>query len=64
MKLQGKVLQSFNDADNNLKKYNAGKDVFQAEEKRYNKLYIKGYVEKGKKICKKQNVDSITSEEK
>lgn len=64
MKLQGKVLQSFNDRNNNLKKYNAGKDMFQAEEKRYNELYAKGYVEKGKKISKKQNVDSITLEEK
>lgn len=48
--LEGKVIKDFNDTKNNLKKYTAGKDIFKADDKRYNELYNKGYVEKGKKV--------------
>ncbi len=53
--LEGKVLKSFNDKQNNLKHYKAnGKTKFRAEEKRYNELKDKGYLEEGKEITSKK----------
>ena len=41
--LEGKVIKSFNDKQNNLKHYEAnGKTKFRAEDKRYNELKVKG----------------------
>ena len=48
--LERKVIKDFNDKENKLKKYTAGKDIFRAEEKRYNELKAKGYVGEGKKV--------------
>ncbi len=50
MILEGKVLKDFNDSKNNLKKYEAGKSIFKAEEKRYKELRSKGYVDDGKEV--------------
>lgn len=53
--LEGKVLKSFNDKQNNLKHYKAnGKTKFKAEEKRYNELKDKGYLEEGKEVTSKK----------
>lgn len=53
--LEGKVLKSFNDKENNLKHYEAdGKTKFRAENKRYNELKVKGYVEEGKEVTTKE----------
>lgn len=52
--LEGKVLKDFNDKQNNLKKYTAGKK-FKAEDKRYNELKAKGYVEEGKEVTSKSD---------
>lgn len=52
--LEGKVLKDFNDKENNLKKYTVGKK-FKAENKRYNELKAKGYVEEGKEIATKND---------
>lgn len=52
--LEGKVLKDFNDKENNLKKYTIGKK-FRAENKRYNELKAKGYVEEGKEIATKND---------
>lgn len=53
--LEGKVLKSFNDKQNNLKHYKAnGKTKFRAEEKRYNELKDKGYLEEGKEVTSKK----------
>lgn len=52
--LEGKVLKDFNDKENNLKKYTTGKK-FRAENKRYNELKAKGYVEEGKEIATKND---------
>lgn len=54
--LEGKVLKSFNDKQNNLKHYEAnGKTKFKAEEKRYNELKAKGFVEEGKEVPTKKD---------
>ena len=54
--LEGKVLKDFNDKENNLKHYEAdGKTKFRAEDKRYNELKAKGYVEEGKEVETKNN---------
>ena len=45
--LEGKVIKDFNDVENNLKKYTVGKK-FKAENKRYNELVSKGFLEEGK----------------
>lgn len=50
--LEGKVIQDFNDKENNLKKYTKGKK-FKAEEKRYNELKDKGFLEEGKEVTAK-----------
>lgn len=50
--LEGKVLKDFNDKENNLKKYTAGKK-FKAEEKRYRELEAKGFVGEGKEVTTK-----------
>lgn len=50
--LEGKVIKDFNDKENNLKKYTAGKK-FKAEDKRYNELKAKGFVEEGKEVVVK-----------
>ena len=50
--LEGKVLKDFNDKENNLKKYTVGKK-FKAENKRYNELQAKGYLEEGKEVILK-----------
>ena len=52
--LEGKVLKDFNDKQNNLKKYTAGKKI-KAEDKRYNELKAKGYVEEGKEVTSKSD---------
>lgn len=51
--LEGKVIKDFNDKQNNLKRYEAGK-IFKAENKRYNELKLKGFLEKGKEINAKE----------
>lgn len=54
--LEGKVLKSFNDKQNKLKHYEAdGKTKFKAEDKRYNELKAKGYVEEGKEVTSKSD---------
>ena len=54
--LEGKVLKDFNDKENNLKHYEAdGKTKFRAEDKRYNELKVKGYVEEGKEVAVKKD---------
>lgn len=54
--LEGKVMKSFNDKQNNLKHYEAnGKTKFRAEDKRYNELKVKGFVEEGKEVATKNN---------
>lgn len=50
--LEGKVIKDFNDKENNLKKYTVG-NKFKAENKRYNDLKDKGFVEEGKEITSK-----------
>ena len=50
--LEGKVIKDFNDKENNLKKYTVGKK-FKAENKRYNDLKDKGFVEEGKEVTSK-----------
>ena len=52
--LEGKVIKSFNDKENNLKKYEVGKK-FKAEDKRYNELIAKGFVEEGKEVASKSD---------
>ncbi len=53
--LEGKVLKSFNDKQNNLKRYEAnGRTKFKAEDKRYNELKDKGYLEEGKQVTSKK----------
>lgn len=50
--LEGKVIKDFNDKENKLKKYTEGKK-FRAENKRYNELKAKGYLEEGKEVSSK-----------
>lgn len=52
--IEGKVLKDFNDKLNNLKNYKKGQK-FKAEEKRYNELKIKGFLEEGIEIITKKN---------
>lgn len=52
--LEGKVLKNFNDKENKLKKYEKGKK-FKAENKRYNELKAKGFVEEGKEVTAQNN---------
>lgn len=52
--LEGKVIKDFNDKQNNLKKYTAGKK-FKAEDKRYEELEAKGFVGEGKEVIVKSN---------
>ena len=48
--LEGKVIKSFNDKQNNLKHYEAnGKTKFRAEDKRYNELKEKDLLKKVKR---------------
>ena len=54
--LEGKVIKSFNDKQNNLKHYEAnGKTKFRAEDKRYNELKEKGFVKEGKEVTTKKD---------
>ena len=54
--LQGKAIKSLNDNKHNLKQYKAnGKTKFRAEDKRYNELKVKGFVEEGKEVATKNN---------
>lgn len=54
--LEGRVIKSFNDKQNNLKHYEAnGKTKFRAEDKRYNELKVKGFVEEGKEVTTKKD---------
>lgn len=55
MKLKGKVLISFNDKYDNLKRY-------EAEKERYIELYDLGYLEEGKEVIKMKNKDSKSEE--
>ena len=60
MKLTGKVLKPFNDSKDNFKEYTPkddykDADVFTAERERYEDLYRKGYVEKGKLVEDKKS---------
>lgn len=50
--LEGRVIKDFNDKEDNLKKYTKGKK-FKAENKRYNELKDKGFVEEGKDVTSK-----------
>lgn len=52
--LEGRVLKDFNDKQNNLKNYKKGQK-FKAEDKRYNELKAKGYVEEGKEVTTKSD---------
>ncbi len=53
--LEGKVLKSFNDKQNNLKHYEAnGRTKFRAEEQRYNELKNRGFVAEGKEVTSKK----------
>ena len=52
--IEGKVLKRFNDTKNNLKTYRPG-DKFKAEDKRYNELKAKGFVEEGKEVAYKND---------
>lgn len=52
--LEGKVLQDFNDKQNNLKRYAKGKN-FRAEAKRYKELELKGFVGEGKEVTAKSD---------
>lgn len=52
--LEGKVIKDFNDKENNLKNYTAGKK-FKADDKRYKELEGKGFVEKGKEVTAKSD---------
>lgn len=52
--LEGKVLKAFNDKENNLKKYEVGKK-FKAENKRYNELKARGFLDEGKEIKDKES---------
>ena len=51
--LEGKVLKSFNDKENNFKQYIKAKK-FQAEDRRYNDLKNKGFVGEGKEVIAKK----------
>lgn len=62
MKIKGKVLISFNDKYDNLKRYEAEKDIYEAEKERYIELYDLGYVEEGKEVIKMKNKDSKSEE--
>lgn len=53
--LEGKVLKTFNDKENNFKKYIIGKK-FKAEDKRYNELKNKGFVGEGKDVTSKKKI--------
>lgn len=54
--LEGKVIKSFNDIQNNLKHYEAnGKTKFRAEKQRYNDLKTRGFLEEGKDVIAKNN---------
>ncbi len=50
--LEGKVIKDFNDKENNLKRYKKGQK-FKAENKRYNELKDKGFLEEGKEVTSK-----------
>lgn len=52
--LEGKVIKEFNDKQNNLKPYKKGQK-FKAEEKRYDELKDKGFIEEGKKVITKKD---------
>lgn len=52
--IEGKVIEEFNDVENNLKKYTKGK-TFKAEDKRYKELKDKGYVGEGKEVATKND---------
>lgn len=53
--LEGIVIKSFNDKQNNLKHYEAnGKTKFKAEKERYNELKDKGFVGEGKEVVSKK----------
>lgn len=52
--IEGKVLKDFNDKKNNLKYYKKGQK-FKAENKRYNELKEKGFVEEVKEATLKDN---------
>lgn len=52
--LEGKVLKDFNDKQNKLKNYKKGQK-FKAEDKRYNELKTKGFVEEGKEVVIKKD---------
>lgn len=50
-KITGKVKVAFNDAKDNLKKYEVGSE-FTSNEERYKELKEKGYLSEGKKVKK------------
>lgn len=52
--LEGRVLKDFNDKQDSLKMYTVGKK-FKAEDKRYNELKDKGFVEEGKEVTSKND---------
>lgn len=52
--LEGKVIKDFNDKEDNLKKYTAGKK-FKAEDRRYKELEVKGFVSESKEVTAESN---------
>lgn len=64
MKLTGDVLKPFNDTQDNLKSYKpkdeyTPADKYTAEKERYEDLYRKGYVTKGKVVEEKEKVGML-----
>lgn len=52
--LEGKVLKDFNDKQNKLKNYKKGQK-YKGENKRYNELKQKGFLEEGKEVITKKD---------
>lgn len=51
---EGKVLQDFNDKENNLKTYTKG-DTFRADDTRYFELFRQGFLSEGKVVTSKNS---------
>lgn len=51
---EGKVLQDFNDKENNLKTYTKG-DTFRADDTRYFELFRQGFLSEGKAVTSKNS---------
>lgn len=64
MKIKTIVKQDFNDIKNNYKKRVVGEELI-LDEERYNELYMKGKVNKGKAIKEKKQdkIEEVNTEE-